>query len=79
MADGGDFICLLNLPTALLDLPIPSASALESRLFEAFLERLPPTGTPVTILLKPKLEIKRQPSSRSTLPSSRSMAKGLRI
>ena len=56
MADGGDFICLLNLPSALLDLPIRSASALESRLFEAFMEHLPPTGTPVTIVLKPKLE-----------------------
>jgi hypothetical protein len=55
MADGGEFICLLNLPTALLDVPIRSASPLESRLFEAFLERLPPTGTPVTILLRPKL------------------------
>ena len=55
LGDGGDFICLLNLPTAVLDLPIRSASALESRLFEAFIEHLPPPGTPVTLLLKPNL------------------------
>jgi hypothetical protein len=54
-ADGGDFICLLNLSSATLDLPIRSESSLESRLFEAFSERLPPTGTPVTLLLKPNL------------------------
>jgi len=56
MADFGEFICLLNLTTAMLDLPIRSQSALESRLFEANLERLPPTGTPVTLLLKPKVK-----------------------
>jgi hypothetical protein len=56
LADRGDFISVLNLPTALLDVPIESASALESRLFEGFVERLPPPGTPVTLILKPKLE-----------------------
>ncbi len=56
LGDGGDFICLLNLPSAVLDLPIRSNSALESRLFEAYLEHLPPTGTPVTLVLKPKVE-----------------------
>jgi hypothetical protein len=39
----------------MLDLPILSHGALESRLFEAFEEHLPPQGTPVTILLKPIL------------------------
>ena len=56
LADSGEFICLLNLPSAMLDLPIESKSSLESRLFEAFRERLPPAGTPVTLLLKPKIE-----------------------
>jgi hypothetical protein len=56
LADRGDFISVLNLPTALLDVPIQSASAIESRLFEGFTERLPPPGTPVTLILKPKLE-----------------------
>jgi hypothetical protein len=56
LADRGDFITVLNVPTALLDLPIESASALGSRLFEGFAERLPPPGTPVTLILKPKLD-----------------------
>ncbi len=56
LADRGDFISVLNLPTALLDVPIESASAIESRLFEGFTERLPAPGTPVTLILKPKLE-----------------------
>jgi hypothetical protein len=50
----GDFISVLNLPTATLDLPIRSAGALEERLFEGCVERLPPERTPVTLLLKPK-------------------------
>jgi hypothetical protein len=58
-ANDGDFICVLNSPDAMLDLPISSASALESRLFEAFLERLPPSGTAVTMLLKPILPEKK--------------------
>jgi copper chaperone CopZ len=56
LADRGDFISVLNLPSSLLDVPIKSASALESRMFEGA-ESLPPTGTPVTVLLKPKLEV----------------------
>jgi hypothetical protein len=55
LADGGDFISVLNLPTATLDLPIRSTSALESRLFKGYVERMPPKDTPVTILLKPKV------------------------
>lgn len=55
LADRGDFISVLNLPTALLDVPIKSASALESRIFEGA-ENLPAPGTPVTITLKPQLE-----------------------
>lgn len=64
-ADGGDFICLLNRPSALLDLPIRSESSLESRLFEAFREHLPPTGTPVTIVLKPKLPTPKDKAPKS--------------
>lgn len=55
LADRGDFISVLNLPSSLLDVPIKSASALESRMFEGA-ESLPPPGTPVTVILKPKLD-----------------------
>jgi hypothetical protein len=60
LADRGEFICVLNLPTALLDVPIESASGLESRLFEGNTDRLPPEGTPVTLILKPKLGTGKQ-------------------
>lgn len=55
-ADGGDFICVLNNPVAMLDLPIQSSSAIDDRLFETFTENIPPLGTAVTILLRPKVE-----------------------
>jgi hypothetical protein len=56
LADGGDFISVLNLPSATLDLPIRSYSSLEARLFEGFVEHLPPEGTPLTLILTPKLK-----------------------
>ncbi len=58
MADGGEFVCVLNNPIAMLDLPVVSAGAIEDRLFEANLEKLPPPGTPVTIVLTPKVQAK---------------------
>jgi hypothetical protein len=54
-ADSGELICVLSLPTAMLDLPIRGYGAIEARSFEAFAEHLPPEGTPVTLLLKPIL------------------------
>jgi hypothetical protein len=54
-ADSGELICVLSLPTAMLDLPIRSYGAIEARSFEAFEEHLPPSGTPITLLLKPIL------------------------
>jgi hypothetical protein len=62
MADGGDMICVLSLPTAMLDLPLYGSRDPDSRLFEAFTERLPPAGTPVTILLKPILSATPKPA-----------------
>jgi hypothetical protein len=61
LADSGDMICVLSLPAALLDLPIHTDRAIESRTFEAFEEHLPPAGTPTTILLKPTLTGKPVP------------------
>ncbi len=58
MADGGEFVCVLNNPIAMLDLPVISAGAIEDRSFEANPDKLPPPGTPVTIVLTPKVQPK---------------------
>jgi hypothetical protein len=49
----GGFICISNVPTALLDLPINSPKSLEERAYEPFTERLPPLDSKVEILLEP--------------------------
>ncbi len=58
MGDSGDFVCVLNNPVAMLDLPLVSAGAIEDRTFEANREKLPEPGTPVTIVLVPKVQAK---------------------
>lgn len=52
-AEGGDFICVSNFGTAMLDIPIPSSQSNEELAFTAFTERIPPLGTPVRLVLKP--------------------------
>ncbi len=59
-ADGGDFICVSNFPTATLDLPIKSTQANANLLFTVFKERVPPRKTPVRLILKPKV-VKLEP------------------
>ncbi len=54
MAEGGDFICVSNFSTATLDLPVESSQADSARLYQAFTERIPPIGTPVTMVLTVK-------------------------
>lgn len=56
MAEDGDLICVANFPAATLDLPLESSQANASLVFEAFTENIPPLGTPVTLLLVPRLE-----------------------
>jgi hypothetical protein len=53
-ANGGDFICVSNFPTATLDLPVESSQANASLLFHAFTEHIPPKGTPVRLVLIPR-------------------------
>jgi hypothetical protein len=60
-ADSGELICVLNLQGAMLDLPVRSDSAMESRIYEAFAEHLPPQGTPTTVILKPVLTLQPPP------------------
>jgi hypothetical protein len=54
-ADGGDFICVSNFAAAMLDLPIESSQANADLLFQANSRRVPPRGTAVTVILRPKL------------------------
>ena len=56
LAEGGDFICVSNFSSATLDIPVESSQANEGLLFEANTKNIPPIGTPVRLVLKPKLE-----------------------
>ena len=56
MAESGDFICVSNFATAMLDIPVQSSQANDSLEFVAFTEHIPPLGTPVRMILKPKLK-----------------------
>ncbi|MCI0332008.1 MAG: YdjY domain-containing protein [Planctomycetes bacterium] len=55
-AEGGDFICVSNFSTAMLDVPVHSSQANMELAFEAFTERIPPLGAPVRLILQPKKE-----------------------
>jgi hypothetical protein len=52
-AEGGDLICVANFADATIDVAIPSSADDSNRNFEAYTERIPPKGTPVTIELIP--------------------------
>jgi hypothetical protein len=53
-ANGGDFICVSNFPSAMLDLPIESSQANGELLFQAFTANIPPKGTKVRLVLIPR-------------------------
>jgi hypothetical protein len=55
-AEGGDFVCVSNFGTAMLDVPVKSSQSNDELEFEAWTDRIPPLGTPVRMLLRPKLE-----------------------
>lgn len=55
-ANGGDFICVSNFPTAMLDLPVESSQANADLLFNAFTANIPPKGTPVRVVLAPRIK-----------------------
>jgi hypothetical protein len=52
-ANSGDVICVCNILTAMLDLPIKSPKALEERVWEAFKDNIPPLNTNVRVILEP--------------------------
>jgi hypothetical protein len=57
-ANSGDVICVSNFETAMLDVPVNSPKDNDELQFEAFTERIPPTGTKVTVILEPVPEKK---------------------
>lgn len=64
-ADGGDFICVSNFPSAMLDLPVKSTQANEALLFTALTERIPPLDTKVRLVLIPQLEKKKEAAGKA--------------
>jgi hypothetical protein len=74
MAEDGDFICISNFTSAMLDLPVESSQASADLMFEAFTERIPPVKTPVVLVLKPKLDENKKPAE-ATEPMKRETEK----
>jgi hypothetical protein len=54
-----------NFTTATLDLPVASPQANADLTFRAFTERIPPLGTPVRLVLAPKLMEKKKGAQES--------------
>lgn len=50
--DEGGYICISNVPTALLDLPIQSPKAIDDRIFEPNTQNIPPLDAFVTLILE---------------------------
>jgi len=71
-AEAGDFICVSNFPSAMLDLPIESSQSNDELMFQANPERVPPRNTPVTVILTPKLKPDKndQPAKGEPEPKS---------
>jgi hypothetical protein len=63
-ADGGDFICVSNFPSATLDLPVESSQANAELLFVANTEKIPPRGTKVRLVLVPRVEEKKDEAKK---------------
>jgi hypothetical protein len=55
LAEQGDFICVSNFGTAMIDLPAESSQSNEQLAFIAYTEHIPQLGAPVRLILRPKL------------------------
>jgi len=64
-ANGGDFICVSNFPTATLDLPVESTQANGGLLFHAFTENIPAKGTAVRLVLVPRIKKADKPAAEA--------------
>jgi hypothetical protein len=52
LANQGDIVCVCNMETAMLDLPVESPKALDDRVYDANTDKIPPVGTEVEIILE---------------------------
>jgi hypothetical protein len=53
LANHGDLVCVCNMDTAMLDLPVRSPKKFDERVFDAHTDRIPPVGTPVEVIFEP--------------------------
>jgi hypothetical protein len=53
LANDGDVVCISNFDTAMLDLPIKVSKDNAALAWEVNSEKVPPVGTPVTVILEP--------------------------
>jgi hypothetical protein len=60
LANQGDLVCVCNMDTAMLDLPISSTKTLANRAYEANSDRVPAVGTKVEIVFEPVKEKKEK-------------------
>lgn len=59
LANDGDLVCVSNFESALMDLPIKSSKDSADLVWEANTEKIPPVGTPVSIVFEPIPEEKK--------------------
>jgi hypothetical protein len=67
-AEDGDFICVSNFASAMLDVPVESTASNTALLFEAATDKIPPMHTQVTLVLTPQL--KDLPAERGDDPKT---------
>ncbi len=67
-AEDGDFICVSNFASAMLDIPVESSASNSALLYEAATAKIPPMGTQVTVVLTPLL--KNLPADRGDDPKT---------
>lgn len=65
LADAGDFICVSNFGSAMLDVPAPSSASNNELWFEPFTERIPEVGTEVRLVLTPKVKKDAAPEAKA--------------
>lgn len=53
LANHGDLVCVVNMTSAMLDLPVASAKAFMDRQWEADSDRIPKDGTKVDVIFEP--------------------------